>query len=195
LQVSVTDTLTTCTSNDSVRIYVVPPLENINFDTTIVIGDSIQLPIDNQNGFVTFFWTPDTALSCLQCSNPWHQGFEDIIYTVDMEDVIGCYEAKGIFNIHVNPNTFIDLPTTFTPNGDGVNDIIYLRGWGIKEVVYFRIFNRWGEMVFESTNIDHGWDGYYKGVLQNNDTYTYTARVKTFRNEYLDGRGHINLMR
>lgn len=195
LQVSVTDTLTTCTSNDSVRIYVVPPLENINFDTTIVIGDSIQLPIDNQNGFVTFFWTPDTALSCLQCSNPWHQGFEDIIYTVDMEDVIGCYEAKGIFNIHVNPNTFIDLPTTFTPNGDGVNDIIYLRGWGIQEVVYFRIFNRWGELVFESTNIDHGWDGYYKGVLQNNDTYTYTARVKTFRNEYLDGRGHINLMR
>ena len=134
-------------------------------------------------------------LSCYSCSYPWHQGLEEIIYINEITDVANCLTSTGIFRIRIFPETFIDLPTTFTPNGDGVNDIIYLRGWGIQEVLYFRVFNRWGELLFESNDIDFGWDGYYKSVLQNNDTYTYTARVKNFRGEYIEGKGHINLMR
>ena len=65
----------------------------------------------------------------------------------------------------------------------------------IKEVIYFQIYNRWGELVFESNDIDYGWDGYYKGVLQNNDTYTYKATVKTWRDKTIESAGFINLMR
>jgi gliding motility-associated-like protein len=167
----------------------------VSLDTLIVVGDSIQLPISNLGGLLLFDWSPDTLLSCYTCSNPWHQGLEEIIYTNEITDVADCFLSTGIFRIRIHAETFIDLPTTFTPNGDGVNDQIYLRGWGIKEVLYFRIFNRWGELVFESNNIDYGWDGYYKGLLQNNDTYTYSARVKDFRGNYIEGQGHINLMR
>ncbi|MFA7274516.1 MAG: PKD domain-containing protein [Crocinitomicaceae bacterium] len=193
--ITVLDTTTDCSSSDQASVIVIQPLDDIYWDTTIVVGDSVALPISNQNGFVNFIWTPNTGLSCYDCSNPVHQGLEDITYTVVMEDILGCSKADGIFVIHIYPETFVDLPTTFTPNGDGVNDIIYLVGWGIKEVIYFQIFNRWGEMVFESFDMDHGWDGYYKGVLQNNDTYTFKAKVKTWRNEENEAAGFINLMR
>ena len=193
--ITVLDTLTDCSLTDTASVIVIQPLVDIYWDTTIVVGDFVNLPISNQNGFINFIWTPSTDLSCLDCSYPSHQGFNEITYTVLMEDDLGCSQANGTFIIHIFPDTHIDVPTTFTPNGDGVNDIIYLVGWGIKEVIYFQIFNRWGEMVFESTDMSVGWDGYYKAVLQNNDTYTYKAMVKTWRNETIEGAGFINLMR
>lgn len=194
-QLLVLDTLTGCTSIDTAIVTVIPDLQGVYFDTTIVLGDTIALPIDNLNGYIDFLWSPDTLLSCYTCSYPLYLGLDEQVYTLTMSDVLGCSTAEGIFRIKIFPETFIDLPTTFTPNGDGVNDIIYLRGWGIKEVEFFQIYNRWGELVFESNDIDYGWDGYYKGILQNNDTYTYKARVKTFRDEFIEGAGHINLMR
>lgn len=191
----VLDTISDCSTEDEASIFVIQDLDDIVWDTTIVVGDFATLPISNQNGFISFVWTPDTALSCLNCSFPTHQGFDQITYNVLMTDNLGCSEAQGTFVINIFPDTHIDVPTTFTPNGDGVNDIIYLRGWGIKEVIYFQIYNRWGELVFESTDMDIGWDGYYKSTLQNNDTYTYKAMVKTWRNETIEGAGFINLMR
>jgi gliding motility-associated-like protein len=192
---TVLDAISDCSAEDEASAVIIQPLSNIYWDTIMVVGDSVFLPISNQNGFVNFTWTPQTGLTCYNCSNPVHQGLEDITYNVVMEDILGCSSASGTFIIKIFPETFIDLPTTFTPNGDGVNDIIYLRGWGIKEVIYFQIFNRWGELVFESFDMDHGWDGYYKGVLQNNDTYTFKAKVKTWRNEEQEAAGFINLMR
>jgi gliding motility-associated-like protein len=193
--ISVLDTISDCSKNDTATVFVIQNLVDIYWDTTVVVGDTATLPIDNQNGFVQFVWTPNTGLTCLDCSNPQHQGLEEITYTVLMTDILGCSQANGTFLIKIFPDTHIDVPTTFTPNGDGVNDIIYLEGWGIKEVLYFQIYNRWGELVFESTDIDVGWDGYYKSVLQNNDTYTYKALVKTWRNQTIEGAGFINLMR
>lgn len=193
--VVVTDTITTCPSSDTARVVVIQALEDVYFDTTVVMGDIVTLPIDNPDGAILFTWTPDTALSCLSCAFPTHQGINEITYTLSMTDLLGCSTAEGTFIIHIFPETFLDLPTTFTPNGDGVNDIIYLKGWGIKELEYFKIFNRWGELVFETNDIMVGWDGYYKGILQNNDTYTYKAIVKTWKNEEIEGAGHINLMR
>jgi gliding motility-associated-like protein len=193
--VTVLDVISDCSADDQASAVIIQPLSDIVWDTTIVVGDSAIFPITNQNGFVNFVWTPNSGLTCYDCSYPVHQGLENITYTVVMEDVLGCSSATGTFVVNIFPETFIDLPSTFTPNGDGVNDIIYLRGWGIKEVLYFQIFNRWGELVFESFDIDYGWDGYYKGVLQNNDTYTYKAKVSTWRNEEQEAAGFINLMR
>lgn len=190
-----TDTVTTCTSTDTATVIVIQNIPDIFYDTTVVLGDFVTLPIDNQGGLVLFTWTPDTALSCLNCPFPSHQGIDEITYTVQMTDVLGCFNGEGIFHIDIYPETFLDLPTTFTPNGDGVNDVIYLKGWGLKELMYFKIFNRWGELVFETDDINVGWDGYYKGVLQNNDTYTYKAVAKTWKGQEVEGAGHINLMR
>lgn len=184
-----------CSNSDSALVYVVPPLVGFTFDTTIVIGDFVNLPISDQNGTLLFTWTPETGLSCLTCSYPRVQPLADITYTLDVADIYGCFTATDYFNIHVRPETFIDLPTTFTPNGDGTNDIIYVKGWGIKDLLSFQIYNRWGELVFETSELAEGWNGNYKGMLQNNDVYVYKVKATDWRDKEIQKEGHINLMR
>lgn len=189
------NTTTLCSSSVNAEFVVIQPLQDIFFDTTIVVGDFINLPISNQNGFVVFQWYPETGLSCTDCSNPQVQGLNEMTFNVIMTDILGCSTANGTFIIKIHPETFIDLPTTFTPNGDGVNDIIYVKGWGIKELTYFQIFDRWGELVFETSDVNVGWNGYYKGMLQNNGTYTYKVKGLDWRNQEIEKKGFINLMR
>lgn len=193
--VQVTDALTTCTATDSAKVYVVPPVVSISFDTVIVVGEIVKLPIDNKGGTIKFTWTPTTGLSCLQCSYPEVQPLADITYNVYMEDIFGCSDGNGLFNIRIKPETFIKVPTTFTPNGDGRNDIIYVKGWGIKDLISFQIYNRWGEIVFETSELEEGWNGYYKDVLQNNDIYTYKVKAVDFFDKPMEAEGHIDLMR
>jgi gliding motility-associated-like protein len=82
--------------------------------------------------------------------------------------------------VFIDPQTSVDVPTAFTPNGDGTNDVIYADGWGIKKLNYFKIYNRWGQLVFESNDIKVGWDGTYNGVPQNMETYIYQVSVETY---------------
>lgn len=192
--VTVTDT-NKCTTVDSAFVFAVPDIVDPGLDTTIVIGDEVILPIDNRNGSIFFTWTPTAGLSCLQCSNPVVRPFEDIIYYVIMEDKFKCSTGNGKFIIRIRPETKVEVPTTFTPNGDGSNDVIYVKGWGIKDLIYFQIYNRWGELVFESSELSEGWDGTYKSTLQNNDIYVYKVKVVDYRNKELFKEGHINLMR
>ncbi len=185
-----------CTTSDTAVVLVPAPLHNYTWDTSIVIGQYVNLPINNQNGMVLFDWTPTAGLSCLTCSNPQvQQPLYDITYSSFMHDIVGCPPATAIFNIHIFPETTVKLPSTFTPNGDGVNDIIYVDGWGIKDLVSFEIYNRWGELVFKTSELKEGWDGYYKGMLQNNDTYVYKVNALSFRDKEMVTEGHINLMR
>lgn len=193
--VTATVNSTGCSSVDTAPVFIAEPLVDYLWDTSIVIGEYINLPIDNQNGFVNFTWTPTTGLSCLTCSNPQLQPLEDITYSAFMADILGCTSATATFEIHIYPEIFAKLPTTFTPNGDGVNDIIYVNGWGIKDLVSFEIYNRWGELVFKTSEITEGWDGYYKGMLQNNDIYVYKVNALSFRETEMLAEGHINLMR
>ncbi len=192
--VTVTDS-NTCQFRDSAFVYVVPPLVGINFDTSVVVGDSAWLPADNQDGFIIFTWTPEDGLSCLDCSDPTSWKLEDHQYELFMEDKLQCSNATSYYDIHVIPETFIELPTTFSPNNDGINDIVYVEGWGIRELLYFQIYNRWGELLFETTNIEEGWNGYFNGVLQNNDIYVYKVKVLTWLDEEIFKEGHINLIR
>ncbi len=74
----------------------------------------------------------------------------------------------------------MDVPSAFTPNGDGINDIVYPDGWGIRKLIYFRIYNRWGQLLFESNDLKHGWDGTYQGAPQNMETYVYQVQVETY---------------
>ncbi len=89
----------------------------------------------------------------------------------------------------------IDVPNAFTPNGDGVNDIVRVRGFGISKV-NFRIYNRWGVLVFQSSNAkNNGWDGRYKGVLQPQDVYTYIADIVFTDGTSYQKKGDITLLR
>jgi gliding motility-associated-like protein len=104
------------------------------------------------------------------------------------EDSI-CKPVKVIFK------GLVDVANAFSPNGDGQNDVIYVKGYGIEELE-FRIYNRWGELVFETNDINIGWDGTYKGIPQEMEVYVYTLRAK-FKDGRESGlkRGNITLLR
>ncbi len=193
-EIAVVDT-NGCTDVDTASIRVINPLILSDWDTTIVIGDSICLPINAEAGLYVFNWTPTEGLDCDTCGSPCIQPLELITYSVTVSDILGCFTSQADYTIDIYPETFISMPTTFTPNGDGANDVITVEGWGIKQLVEFRIFNRWGEEIFLSTDEDYGWDGYYKGVLQNNDVYAYKITAYTWRDELKTLEGYINLMR
>ena len=191
---TITDT-NNCTASDFATVMVFNPIILPDFDTVIVIGDSITLPMPYNTDWYIFSWDPSYGLSCTDCPTPTIQPLENTIYTLSIEDKFGCFSTEVSYIIDIHPETFISLPTTFTPNGDGNNDLIFVEGWGIKELLEYKIFNRWGELVFETNDLSVGWNGYYKGMLQNNDVYLVQVRVITWKDEEKSFEGYINLMR
>jgi gliding motility-associated-like protein len=195
--VTVTDTLSParCNSSANSTIIVINPVELNNLDTIVVMGDTVYFPLNINANLYNFTWTPEEGLSCLSCNNPYINPIDKQSFHLELTDIKGCFTTSATYDVDVYPETFVKLPTTFTPNGDGVNDVIYLQGWGIKELIEYKIFNRWGEVVFETDELTVGWNGYYKGILQNNDVYVFKVMVTNWKNEELTLEGHINLMR
>ncbi len=87
-----------------------------------------------------------------------------------------------------------DVPTGFSPNGDGSNDVLYVRGYSI-QTLDFRIFNRWGEQVFETQSQSIGWDGTYKGKPQEMDAYAFILKVSFYDGTTLNKKGNVTLLR
>ena len=97
-------------------------------------------------------------------------------------------------DIYVAFKPLIGVPNAFSPNGDGINDKVFVEGKGIVELV-FRIYNRWGEKVFETHEQSIGWDGYYKGVLQEVDVYSYAVEATFINGQTVPLKGNITLLR
>lgn len=156
-------------------------LQGSPWDTVVVIGQPTPLNAYIGNGY-TYTWTPNTIdLNCDTCLfyNPVSSTTVSTSYTVLVRDSLGCYTTPWIYKIKVNPVVSVDVPSAFTPNGDGINDLIFPDGWGLKKIIYFKVFNRWGQLLFETNGMKLGWDGTYMGVPQNMETYVYQVSVET----------------
>lgn len=178
-------------------IFIQQPAPPIQWDTTVVIGQPIPLNAYVGNNY-TYTWTPVVSyLNCDTCylPNPISSTTIDITYSVAIQDTMFCATRSNKYTVHIDIITSIDVPTAFTPNGDGTNDIIYPDGWGIKKLLYFKIYNRWGQLLFESNDIKVGWNGIFNGVPQNMETYVYQVSVETYKNEVLSKSGTIKLIR
>jgi gliding motility-associated-like protein len=184
-----------CKDTTTALVFVQQPPNPITWDTTIVIGQSPTFPGSQGPGY-TYTWSPAANLSCTNCPKPAYNGTVDAHYIETFTDTRGCFTGQSTFDIKVEPLSSIDVPSAFTPNGDGTNDIIYVAGWGLKKLNYFRIYNRWGELVFESNDLKVGWDGTYKGTPQNIETYVYQASAETYiSSEPITKKGYIKLLR
>lgn len=92
------------------------------------------------------------------------------------------------------PGSVYFVPNAFTPDGDGLNEVLFVRGAAIDEV-FFAIYNRWGEKVFESTSKTQGWDGTFKGKMLTPDVYGYYVEVRCFNGETYFKKGNVTLIR
>ncbi len=177
------DNGTGCVGKDTVTVFVVTPIPDIMFDTTIFAGTTIQLPVEYNPPYV-FSWNPSDGLSCLVCSNPSVTPTDDITYNLNIADDAGCFNSTGVFVIRIFPEE-IDIPNAFTPNNDGTNDyfniVISDDVAALLEVTDFRIYDRWGKKVYNNDKPGTGWDGKFKGKELPSDVYPFIVEV-TFAN-------------
>lgn len=184
-----------CVSSLDSLITVIQPYAFNDWDTTIQEGKSAQLPVVLLDSSYNFELTPLDGLSCENCSYPIVSPLEDITYNLRIRDNYGCFDDDYSLTVFVIPPSFISMPKSFTPNGDGMNDVIYVKGWYLQELVEFKVFNRWGEMVFSTTNIDEGWDGTFNGQLQKTDIYVYKIKALGVDGNVVHKEGYINLIK
>jgi len=193
--VQVTDS-NDCIASQTVGVIIYQQPPEIHMDTTIVIGSPVVLGYEMPDSGYNYSWSPSTYLSCSTCPTPLSNVLVDMTYNFTVSDHFGCFTTVSTYDFIVKPVTSIDVPTAFTPNGDHHNDLIFVNGWGIKKLVDFKIYNRWGQLVFETNDIAEGWDGYYKGELQPQDTYVYQAEVETWiEGQTLKKKGMFELIR
>ncbi len=176
--VFVTDT-NDCTASAISTVQVFQPAPSIEVDTILRIGDSDYTGFYLGPGY-TYLWTPDIELVCDTCSSTTFTPLEDRTYTLTITDTLGCFSTDSYFYFQILEVASVEVPDAFTPNGDGINDKIYVKGWGIESLLSFSIYNRWGELVFQTSDIDQGWDGSYKGEVQSPDSYAYIVVVKNY---------------
>lgn len=191
--VTVVDT-NKCSANSSVFITVQQIPKVVLRDTSVIIGEIVKVDITNKD-IKSYSWFPDTAISCNNCPVITFKLLESTRYTVTVTDTMECFHKDYDIFIDIIKKYTVDVPEVFTPNGDRNNDVIYIRGWGIQELINFRIFNRFGVMVFESKDLSTGWDGTYKGITQGIETYTYIVQVKFYNGETVVKKGFIKLIR
>lgn len=185
-----------CENTDDAEVKIYEPPPQYSLDTTIIIGEQVPMNFDLGSNY-TYTWTPTTTwLSCTDCPNPTAQPLENILYEVVVEDNIGCFSVISSYEIIVLPDTSIDVPDAFTPEAS-VNNVVYAKGWGIKTLIEFKIYNRWGQLVYENPgDIKQGWDGTYQGKLQNMDTYVYYVKAETYLSpEPISKSGYLLLIR
>ncbi len=157
------------------------PIVNLDDDIEATWGETVQLN-SNSNG-VQYTWTPKEGLTCSDCPNPIVNAQASSTYYLTVLGANGCYSYD---TISVFFDGAIYVPNSFTPDGDGMNDIFYAFGVDIKEFELY-IFDRWGEKLFYSDDMKNGWDGTYKGTLVKNDTYVWKVIFK----DVLDKRGEL----
>ena len=110
--------------------------------------------------------------------------------------IYGACESKAVkINIRVVDKSFFTIPNGFTPNGDGMNDRLNVRVAGFITLSNFTIYNKWGELVFQTSKLNTGWDGIYKGVLQNTGSYIWLAAGKDINGNIIKDRGSFILIR
>ena len=184
----------------TIRVVVHPkPVIDAGPDQTIVAGSGVILNAKGSN-IETFLWSPAQNLSCESCSSPEASPKTTTIYKVIATSLRGCRASDTVIVRVLCDQSQLFIPNSFSPNADGQNDIFYPRGTGLKTITSFRVYNRWGELLFERrgiqlNDVSNGWDGSYKGAGLSPDTYVYVLNGICDNDEPISWQGDVTLLR
>ncbi|MFZ1535524.1 MAG: PKD domain-containing protein, partial [Chitinophagaceae bacterium] len=183
-------------TSDTIRVTVLPKMRvSAGRDTSVIVNQPLQL---TATGGINYDWIPATYLSAADISNPvsiFPNPATGIQYKVIVYSTQGCKDSAYI-NIKVfktKPTIFV--PTAFTPNNDGKNDLLRPIAVGISNIEYFNIYNRWGQLLFSTTINGQGWDGRINGVLQSTGTFVWTVKATDYTGEAYFQKGVVTLIR
>ncbi|MEM9820676.1 MAG: gliding motility-associated C-terminal domain-containing protein [Bacteroidota bacterium] len=175
-------------------------LVDLGEDQELLLGDSVQLEGFVNQAIDTFFWSPPNYLSCLDCLDPFSRPLNEVRYSLTVVDANGCQSTDGI-QLLLNKQRNVYIPSAFSPNGDGANDwLTVFGGQGIERINYFRVFNRWGALVYERNrfqpnDLPNGWDGTFRGRDAAVGVYLFVAEV-LFEDGWVESyQGDVTLFR
>ena len=164
---------------------------------TIKLGDTAELnAVSTGSNQTVYNWAPDHGLNCPTCANTSTRPDESTLFTITAIDTNGC-TAQDTISIYVISDHVLFVPNSFTPNGDGNNDYFQLFGnlQGINHI-RFTVFDRWGEKVFETEQIDFKWDAVYKGEKLPMAVYIYILEIAFLDDQTTHlKKGSITLLR
>jgi gliding motility-associated-like protein len=163
-------------------------------DSSITLYPGQTYQLNPQTNCTSFMWTPAAGLSNSYISNPVASPELSTKYMVVGTTNWGCVATDSI-NIFVDPQSVLALPNAFTPGNSGPNSQLKIILLGEATLSYFRIFDRWGNQVFETADINQGWDGTYKGTPQPFGVYVYMISAVTSTGQNFEKHGNVTLLR
>lgn len=182
----------------SATVTVIPtPLVSTIDDAEILRGSDITLSTSVAN-IDTFYWIPTDSIACDTCISPTVNPLGTTQFIITVVDEYGCTNADTVL-ITIDESCSEDqifVGNGFTPNGDGTNDKAFARLLGLKKMYFFRVFDRWGDLVFETTDEGEGWDGKNaKGKQLNSGVYVYVVEAECFSGQKLIKTGNVTLIK
>ncbi|MEM8906289.1 MAG: gliding motility-associated C-terminal domain-containing protein, partial [Bacteroidota bacterium] len=189
-----------CRSTQEIDVFISDISDLIEASTdrdTIFRGEVAQLTA-TENMDYTYEWMPAGSLSNEVIFDPQATPEETTDYAVIVTDEVGCTAMASVRVTVLNPDCeepFIFLPNAFTPNGDGFNDILFLRVAFEVDEVYYVIYSRWGEKVFESNSLEDGWNGTFRGEELSSDVYGFYLQVRCGDGDIFTKKGNVTLLR
>lgn len=181
---------------DTITVHVVPPVPAFaGNDTTIVANQPLQL---NGSGGAIYTWSPATGMDNPNIANPvvvLGPQYDSVRYTLNVSTPEGCSATDQMTVTVYRTQPEIFIPNAFTPNGDRLNDVLRPKIVGMKQFSYFRVFNRWGVMLFSTTQDGQGWDGTYSGNPQPAGTYVFIAQAVDYTGKTVTKKGSVVLIR
>ncbi len=189
----------TSTASIPVRVYPIPVI-NAGPDKTINVTKSYDIVPELSPDVTNVTWTPSTGIIANNYPGISVKPAQTTEYTLEATNEGGCIARDRISIFVMCDNTNVFVPNTFSPNGDGTNDVFYPRGTGVFNIKNLRIFNRWGEVVFEKSYFNAndasvGWDGTYKGKKLSPEVFVYMLEVVCSNNQSLIYKGNVTLIK
>lgn len=190
----------TCESELSTIVKVLDPakitLEATADRDTIVNGETTNIHALTDKA-LKVHWLPTTGVENPNAYDTKVSPTTTTTYTVMINDSTGCTKMDTV-TIYVVSNECeqanIFVPNTFTPNGDGQNDVLYARS-NVVTTIYFAVYNRWGELMFETTDLKKGWDGVYKGMKADPAVFAWYVKGKCYNGKEFFKKGNVTLIR
>ena len=166
----------TATSN-GVTVSVTAPVPGIRYKAvTATPNIPLQLQARALGNNYSYQWIPPVGLNISNIKDPVFDYDKQTEYFIRISSGIGCITVDTLLvNIVNTPSVFV--PNAWTPNGDGHNDYLFPLTINVTQLKYFRVFNRWGQKVFETNIIGNGWDGNFNGKPQPIDVYVWTVEA------------------
>ncbi len=180
-----------CQSSVMKNIFINSVHANAGNDTIVVENTPFQL---HGSGGSAYFWSPSTGLNNPNISNPTGNVSDDITYFLTVKTIEGCTDTSSM-KVRVFKGSAVYVPTAFTPGNDGLNDVLKPYLIGIKSLYFFTIYNRWGQQIFSTHEINKGWNGFSQGKIGEAGVYVWILKAEDAWGKIYNLKGSFILLK